>query len=78
MSLRSLFGITWQSLVMPNSDPWNRFVLSYLTLMSDFYSTLHGHVLMMISLTFIGSKVPLEMSISSKCRPLNQSAIYSY
>ena len=26
-----------QSLVMPNSDPWDRFVHPYLTLMSDSY-----------------------------------------
>ena len=25
LSLGSLFGITMQSLVMPNSDPWDRF-----------------------------------------------------
>ena len=33
MSIGSLFGITRQSLVMPNSDPWD----PYLTLMSDSY-----------------------------------------
>ena len=37
LSLVSLFGITRQSLVMPNSDPWDRFVHPYLTLMSDSY-----------------------------------------
>ena len=37
LSLGSLFGITRQSLVMPNSDPWDRFVHPYLTLMSDYY-----------------------------------------
>ena len=38
LSLGSLFGITRQSLVMPNSDPWDRFVDPYLTLMTDSYS----------------------------------------
>ena len=37
LSLGSLFGITRQSLVTPNSDPWDRFVDPYLTLMSDSY-----------------------------------------
>ena len=37
LSLGSLFGITRQSLVMPNNDPWDRFVHPYLTLMSDSY-----------------------------------------
>ena len=37
LSLGSLFGITRQSLVMPNSDPWDRFVDPYLTLISDSY-----------------------------------------
>ena len=35
--LGSLFGITWQSLVITNSDPRDRFVFPYLTLMSDSY-----------------------------------------
>ena len=38
LSLGSRFGITRQSLVMPNSDAWDRFVCPYLTLMSDTYS----------------------------------------
>ena len=42
LSLGSLFGITRQSLVMPNSDPWDRFVDPYLTLMTDSYN-LHGY-----------------------------------
>ena len=37
LSLGSLLGITRQSLVMPNSDPWDRFVHPYLTLRSDSY-----------------------------------------
>ena len=39
LSLGLLFGITRQSLVMPNSDPWDRFVDPYLILMSDSYNT---------------------------------------
>ena len=48
LSLGSLFGITRQSFVMPNitklcrvvpnSDPWDRFVHPYLTLVSDSYN----------------------------------------
>ena len=37
LSLESLFGITRLSLVMPFSDPWDRFVHPYLTPMSDSY-----------------------------------------
>ena len=33
------FGITRQSLVMPNSEPWDRFVHPHLTPMSDSYNT---------------------------------------
>ena len=42
LPLGSLFGITRQSLVMPNSDPWDRFVDPYLTLMTDSYSPHHS------------------------------------
>ena len=31
-------------LVIPNSDPWDRFVYPYLTLMSDSYSLLHVYI----------------------------------
>ena len=55
LSLGSLFGITRQSLVMPNSDPWDRFVDPYLSLMTDSYnlhlcsqSTKPGFLMMML------------------------------
>ena len=40
LSRGSLSGISGQSLVMPNSDPWSRLVYPYLTLMSDSYLSL--------------------------------------
>ena len=44
LSQGSLFGITRQSLVMPNSDPWDRFVDPYFTLMTDSYNIAALHV----------------------------------
>ena len=51
LSLGSPFGITRQSLVMPNSDPWDRFVHPYLTLMSDSYTLTYSAIKLWNELT---------------------------
>ena len=43
LSLGSQFSITWQSLVMPNCDPRDRFFYQYLKLMKDSYSLSVSH-----------------------------------
>ena len=82
LPLGSLFGITRQSLLMPNSDPWNRFVHPYFTLMSYSYIIAEIIIISCIIKTVKkkyfrdeSNKVTRKSSKVSNCLDLSESSL---
>ena len=69
LSLRSQFGITWQSLVMPNRDPWDRFFYQYM------YLTIM-YIKILLSINQVNTLRPFKNMFSQSFSQLVKEDVY--